>query len=202
MAEAGDTFRMLGDLLGLEERAKTYAEYCESVYDRAVGIAESVEKVDLLYVTGIDGYGVIATGSYQSELIDLMSNNLAVVDNPSSKGTGNTVEMEQLLVWDPEVIIFSAEGLYDEAGEDPIWNQLQAIRNNQYYEVPFGPYNWMGFPPSVQRYLGLLWIAELLYPEAVEYDLCEEVKTYYEMFYHKELTDAQYEALVSRSIGK
>lgn len=202
MAEAGDTFRMLGELLGVEERGEEYATYCETVYDRAVDIANKVEKKDLLYVLGIDGYSVIATGSYQSELIDLMSNNLAVVDNPSSKGTGNTVEMEQLLVWDPEVIIFSAEGLYDQVANDPAWQQMKAIQNGTYYEVPFGPYNWMGFPPSVQRYLGLLWMAELLYPEAVEYDLREEVKTYYNMFYHKELTDAQYDQLVAKSLGK
>ena len=70
-----------------------------------------------------------------------------------------------------------------------------------YYEVPFGPYNWLGFPPSVQRYLGLLWMADLLYPDAVDYNIEEEVQQYFEMFYHTELSEEQYQKLIENSIG-
>ena len=59
----------------------------------------------------------------------------------------------------------------------------------------------MGFPPSVQRYLGMLWMAELLYPEAAEDDLYAEVAEYFRLFYHSELSEAQYDALVENSIG-
>ena len=64
-----------------------------------------------------------------------------------------------------------------------------------------GPYNWMGFPPSVQRYLGMMWIGQLLYPDTAQYDLYTEVATYFKLFYHSELTQAQYDALVANSIG-
>ena len=57
-----------------------------------------------------------------------------------------------------------------------------------------GPYNWMGFPPSVQRYLGMLWMAKLLYPDAADYDLQAEVTEYFDLFYHCALTGEQYEA--------
>ena len=67
--------------------------------------------------------------------------------------------------------------------------------------MPFGPYNWMGFPPSVQRYLGMMWMSQLLYPDAAQYDLFEAVKEYYELFYHAELTAEQFNALVANSIG-
>ena len=59
----------------------------------------------------------------------------------------------------------------------------------------------MGFPPSVQRYLGMLWMAKLLYPESAEYDLYAEAAEYFRLFYHSELTEAQYGALVANSIG-
>ena len=65
-----------------------------------------------------------------------------------------------------------------------------------------GPYNWLGSPPSVQRYLGMLWMMKLLYPEQTDYDLKAEVQKYYQLFYHCELTDEQYDALVANSIGK
>ena len=63
-----------------------------------------------------------------------------------------------------------------------------------------GPYNWMGFPPSVQRYLGMLWLAKTLYPEAADYDLQAEITRYFELFYHCTLTDAQYQALLQDSV--
>lgn len=198
----GEAYRMLGELLDMEDEAEELASYCERVYDRTVAIAESVEKADLLYVTGAEGLNVIAKDSYHSELIDLLSNNLAVVDEPSSKGTGNEVDMEQLLGWDPEYIIFAPDSIYDTVAGDPNWQTMTAIREGNYFEVPAEPYNWLGFPPSVQRLLGMMWMEKLLYPDAAEYDLYEEVAEYYRLFYHCELTEEQYDVLVANSIGK
>ena len=83
-----------------------------------------------------------------------------------------------------------------------MWQGLTAIQEGRYYEVPFGPYNWMGFPPSVQRYLGMMWMAQLLYPETAQYDLYAEVANYFQLFYHCDITEEQYQALVANSIGK
>lgn len=199
----GDAYRMLGDLLNMKDEAETLAAYCEKVYDRTVSIAGSVEKANVLYVTGDMGQNVIAAGSYHAEILDLLTNNLAVVDEPSSKGTGNEVSMEQILTWDPDVVIFAPESIYDTVADDAAWQSVTAIKNGAYYEVPFVPYNWMGFPPSVQRYLGMMWLSKVLYPDATaEYDLFSDVQEYYKLFYHCDLTQAQYDALVANSLGK
>ena len=197
----GDAYRKLGELTGMVEEAEALAAYCDETYAKVLAIAERVEKANLLYCLGDAGQNVIATGSYHAEIIDLLSNNLAVVDDPSSKGSGNEVDMEQILLWNPDVILFAPGSIYASVGEDAAWQQVTAIQNGAYYEVPFGPYNWMGFPPSVQRYLGMLWMAKVLYPEAAEYDLYTEVAEYFRLFYHSELTEAQYDALVANSIG-
>lgn len=199
----GDAYRMLGDLLNMKDEAETLAAYCEKVYDRTVSIAGSAEKANVLYVTGDMGQNVIAAGSYHAEILDLLTNNLAVVDEPSSKGTGNEVSMEQILTWDPDVVIFAPESIYDTVADDAAWQSVTAIKNGAYYEVPFVPYNWMGFPPSVQRYLGMMWLSKVLYPDATaEYDLFSDVQEYYKLFYHCDLTQAQYDALVANSLGK
>ena len=199
----GDAYRMLGDLLNMKDEAETLAAYCEKIYDRTVSIAGSVEKANVLYVTGDMGQNVIAAGSYHAEILDLLTNNLAVVDEPSSKGTGNEVSMEQILTWDPDVVIFAPESIYDTVADDAAWQSVTAIKNGAYYEVPFVPYNWMGFPPSVQRYLGMMWLSKVLYPDATaEYDLFSDVQEYYKLFYHCDLTQAQFDALVANSLGK
>ena len=195
-------YRMLGDLLNMKDEAQTLAAYCEKIYDRTVSIAGSVEKANVLYVTGDAGQNVIASGSYHAEILDLLTNNLAVVDDPSSKGTGNEVSMEQILTWDPDVVIFAPESIYATVQDDAAWQSVTAIKNGAYYEVPFGPYNWMGFPPSVQRLLGMLWMAKVLYPEAADYDLYTEAAEYFELFYHCELTREQYDALAANSLGR
>ncbi len=195
----GDAYRKLGELLGNEETAHMLGAYCDDIYARMTELAASVDKTGLLYITG-EGHNVIAQGSYHAEIIDLMADNLAVVDEPSSKGTGNEVDMEQILAWDPDFIIFAPESVYGAVADDPTWQSLKAIRNGNYVEVPFGPYNWMGFPPSVQRYLGMLWMGAVLYPDAVDYDLFEEVHNYFDMFYHCDLSEEQFEALMENSL--
>ncbi len=199
LASMDNTYAMLGDLLAMPNEAQGRADYCRYAYDRAVEIANSVEKANLLYITGDEGLNVIAKGSYHAEAIDLLANNLAVVEEPSSKGTGNEVDMEQILNWNPDVILFAPGSIYASVGSNENWQTVTAIKNGTYYEVPMGPYNWMGFPPSVQRLLGMTWMAKILYPDAADYDLYTEVSTYFQLFYHCELTQTQYDALVGGS---
>jgi iron complex transport system substrate-binding protein len=201
MAEA---YRMLGELLNKNSEAEELAQYCETTLDRTRELTDAVgqeDKVDLLYCLGSDGLNVIAGGSFHAEVIDLLSNNLAVLEDPSPKGTGNPLDMEQLLNWDPEVIVFAPDSIYETVGSDSTWQQLRAIREGSFYEVPQGPYNWMGVPPSVNRYLGMLWLSQLLYPDTAGYDLYEETVRFYQLFYHCSLTEAQYNALVENSLG-
>lgn len=196
------TYTMLGELLGCEAEGKVLAEYCARVYNRAISMMENVEKVNLLYITGEKGMNVLAHGSFHSTVLDTMANNVAVVENPLAKGTGNEVDMEQILIWDPDVIIFSDNSVYDIVGDDPMWQSLTAIQTGKYYEIPFAPHNWISMPPSVQRLLGLMWMGTLFYPEAADYDLYAEVVEYYKLFYHCELTEEMYNVLVERSINK
>ncbi|MGB4504162.1 MAG: ABC transporter substrate-binding protein, partial [Syntrophaceticus sp.] len=187
----GEAYRMLGKLLGKEKEAEVLAKYCEDTYSRTQDIMKKVGdegKVKLIYCTGGDGLNVIAKGSFHAEVIDLVSNNVAVVEDVSSKGTGNPVDMEQIVLWDPEVIIFAPDSIYSSVAEDKAWQKLTAIKNGKYYEVPMSPYNWMGFPPSVNRYMGMIWITQLLYPDKAQYDLYKETAKYYELFYHSKLT--------------
>ena len=57
----------------------------------------------------------------------------------------------------------------------------------------------MGSPPSVQRYLGLIWLTAALYPEYCDYDVKTEITEYYELFYGCTLTEAQYAALTAHA---
>ncbi|MBW9150732.1 ABC transporter substrate-binding protein [Clostridium estertheticum] len=199
----GKAYRMLGKLLGREKQAEVLAQYCEKDYSNTQNIMKKVGtggKVKLLYCTGEDGLSVLAKGSFHSAVIDQVSDNVAVVKNISQKGSGNPVDMEQILLWDPEVIIFAPGSMYSKVAKDKTWQKLTAIKKGNYYEVPIGPYNWMGSPPSVNQFMGMIWITQLLYPKEAKYNAYEETAKYYKLFYHSKLTEAQYKMLVKKSL--
>lgn len=195
LSSMDDTYTRLGDLLQRPDEAQDLSDYCNTTWQQLTALSESVDKASVLYCIGQEGLNVIAKDSYHSEAIDLMTNNLAVVENPSMRGSGNEVDMEQLLAWNPDVILFGPGDVYETVLEDPTWQDLTAMQTGHTAESPFGPYCWMGNPPSVQVLLGMLWMGKILYPEQADYDLYEEVHAYYERFYHCDLTQSQYDDL-------
>lgn len=200
----GSAYRKLGDLLNMKEEANVLANYCDTVYANTTSLMNNIGengKVKLLYITGAKGLNIIAKGSYHAEMIDLLSNNLAVVKNPSSSGIGNEVSLEQIILWNPDVILFASGSIYSTVGTNKDWASISAVKNKKYYEVPYGPYNWMGFPPSVQRYLGMIWMSQLLYPDQEKYNMYQEVSRYFELFYHCGITEEQHNRLVANSLG-
>lgn len=202
LATMGDTYRRLGGLLGKEEKAEQLAQFCEKVYERTMSIMEQVgdNKVNTLYVLGEAGLNVLARDSYQSELVDILTNNIAVVDNPSGKGSGNEVTMEQIALWNPDFVLFAADSIYDTVAEMDTWTEITAIANGNYIRVPEGPHNWMGAPPAVQRYLGLIWLPAVLYPEYCDYDAKADVLEFFELFYDCKLTEEQYMELTRNAL--
>lgn len=192
-----ETYSLLGKLLGRQEQGNALRDYCRRVYNRATELSEQVEKKTCLYLLGARGLNVVGYETYHSGVIDLMVENIAVLNNPASKGTGNEVDMEQLMLWDPEFIIFAPGSIYHEVASDPLWQNLRAIREGNYTQAPQGPYNWISMPPSAQQLLGLIWLGAELYPDDCGYDLYTEVATYFKLFYHTELTQAAFSALIN-----
>ena len=197
---AQDAYRTLGKLLGREEKAEALAAWCENTYANMTAMMEKVDadnaRIGLLYCLGDNGTNVIAEGSFHAETINMMSRNLAVIEDVFPGGLGNEVDLEQILLWDPDILIFAPDSCYEEIGGAAQWQSVCAVANGNYYKTPAGPYGWLSSPPGVQRYLGMLWLGELLYPEYTEYDLQEEVTAYYKLFYGCELTDGMYQALM------
>lgn len=204
VATAPEAYRTLGKLLGREEKAEELASWGEETYAM---IETMMAKVDadgarktLLYCLGDKGTNVMAEGSFHAETVNMMAKNLAVVEEVSFSGDGNQVDMEQILLWDPEYIVFDPASCYDTVAGDAQWQELSAVAAGNYYKTPYGPYGWLSSPPAVQRYLGMLWLGQLLYPEYTEYDLKEEVTEYYKLFYGCALTEEMYNALLENAL--
>jgi len=199
LIDTPQTFRTLGKLLGREAKGEELALFCEkALTESEAAIKAAGQKPQVLYCLGSDGTNIMAAGSFQAEAIDLMTHNIAMINNPSAAGTGTKTGLEQIFLWNPQIIIFAPDSIYETVKFDPVWSQLTAIKNGNYYRTPSGPYNWLTSPPSINRYMGLLWLGKLLYD--AEYDLYEKAAEYYSLFYGYDLSREKYETLTTGSL--
>jgi iron complex transport system substrate-binding protein len=199
----GAGYRKLGELLGMEERGEELAKYCEDAYAETskamAGIPES-ERVNIAYLLGDAGLNAIAKGSYQGAIVDMCANNVVVVDKASGSGMGNEISLEQIAVWNPQMVVFQAGSIYNTVGSDAAWAGIDAIANKNYYEVPNEPWCWLNNPPTVNQIVGLQWLPRLCYPDKFDTSLKDVTLSYYKTFYNYDLTDAEYEALVAHAV--
>lgn len=201
----GEAYRMLGELLGMEERGEEMAAYCENAYSETKAVMDTIpaeDRVNVAYLLGDAGLNAIAKDSYQSTVIDMCANNVVVVDNPSGSGAGQEISLEQIAVWNPEMIVFGGKSIYDTVGDDAAWAQIDAIANDNYYEVPTEPWTWLNNPPTVNQILGLQWFPRLCYPDAFDTSMQDVVTDYYKLFYNYDLSDAEYQELTAKAQPK
>ena len=200
-----DAYEKLGKILGQEDKAKALAEYVKSTLAMAKeNVAKLTEdqKVKVYYGEGETGLQTNPPQSIHAEVLNLVGA-INVSDIPQTSGAGmNEISMEQLLGWDPDIVVFGPNSVYDKVSEDPLWADVRAVKEGKIYEVPMGPYNWMGRPPAVNRILGIKWLGNLLYPEVFDYDMKAETKEFYKLFYNYDLTDEEVTELLSKSTLK
>lgn len=197
-------YETLGGVTGETEQAGKLTDYIGATLSDAKQKAASIPDADRVkvYYGQDDGLTGIVNGTIHSDVID-MAGGINVVDvDESVKGGAASVSMEQLMLWQPDAILFAPGSIYGDVGTRSEWSGLGAVKDGKYYEIPFGPYNWMGRPPSVNRIIGVKWLGNLLYPDVFNYDMRAETKTFYKLFYGCDVTDAQITALLANSTFK
>lgn len=200
----GDAYRTLGDLLGVQDKAEELATYCDNVYKEMSEFAASIpenERVTVAYLQGDTGLQAMPRGSYHSVITDMVANNVVVLeDGAQVSGNGSETSLEQIALWDPELIIFGPNSIYDTVADDPAWQSLTAVRTGNYYQIPNTPYDWMNRPPSVNQLLGLQWLPRICYPEKFDDDMYEVVSGYYKLFYDYDMSQADFDELMTKAI--
>ncbi|WP_222070486.1 hypothetical protein [Azospirillum formosense] len=76
---------------------------------------------------------------------------------------------------------------------------VKAVRDRRVYLSPGLPFTWIDSPPAANRLLGLRWLGAVLYPELFPEDLREETRRFHALFYHREPTAEQIDALLAGS---
>lgn len=195
------TYNILSDLIGEEEYLNNLSKYCEGVISKADSINKSLknqEKKSIYIALGKEGLNTNAAGSFQGQVADIVgAENVANVEIASAGG-GTQVSIEQILLWQPDVIITDTDELYNRITTDAVWKDIKAVKEKKVFKIPSALYSFMGNPPSVNRIIGIQWLGNLLYPEKYSMDISREVKNFYKEFYHIDLKDDEISNIIKK----
>jgi iron complex transport system substrate-binding protein len=189
-AGIASTYRTLGALIGRTEDAEKLARYTEDTLTTITGRIEPIaasERPRVYFARGPKGLATGLGGSINVETIELLARNVA---GETQGGLAN-VSIEQILVWNPDVIVTIDQEFAASVRNDPSWASVKAVRDNRIHLSPKMPFGWVDFPPSVNRLIGLWWLAKILYPERFPEDLPALTQDFYTRFYHATPTPAQ-----------
>ncbi len=209
LLRTADAFRFLGDVLGVKDRAEQLAAYCDATFldIAAMEIAEE-DQVRVYYGNGEGSLETAPAGSSHGQLLDLVRA-INVADLELGDGSRVQISAEQLLAWDPDVILVIGEAKANLSGgseaqrllNDPMFTTLKAVREGKVYGVPNAPFNWVDRPPGPNRIIGVRWLSGLLYPEYLNFDADEAVREFFSLFYHVELTQELQAKLYAGTLG-
>jgi iron complex transport system substrate-binding protein len=189
-----EAYAKIGELIDDTKDTDKLAEYCKNVSEKADSINTALtdqERVSVYEAFDESGLNTNARGSFQGEVIDKVGGvNVADVEIVSA-GSGSEVSLEQVVNWNPDVILVEEPDVYQMVTTDKAWSELDAVKTGRVYIIPDIPYSCMGNPPSVNRVMGILWLGDILYPGQYGTDIKEEFREFYKLFYHVELMDEE-----------
>jgi iron complex transport system substrate-binding protein len=146
------------------------------------------------YARGPDGLETGLSGSINIELLDWMG-----LNHFGLRRTGGLARasVEEVLGWNPQVIITIDHQFAESVRRSPVWQHVDAVRNNRVHLSPKMPFGWVDFPPSVNRLPGAVWLGRMIYPELFNDDLRQLTQSFYQLFYHVEPTLQQVDEVLA-----
>lgn len=179
------SYQTLGDLIGRRERADRLAAWCVDTIRTIQGRVATVprdRRPRVFYARGPRGLETGLGGSINVETVEFMG---AVNVAGGTAGSGlATVSLEQILAWNPDIVITIDRDFAASVRDDASWRSIRAVAENRVHLSPKLPFGWVDFPPSVNRMIGLWWLAKILYPALFPEDIRPKVREFYSLFYH------------------
>jgi iron complex transport system substrate-binding protein len=183
--------RLLGGVIGVPERAEAIARYIEEteklVDGRLKDLPEGARRRVYL-ARQPNGLETGLRGSINTEIVE-RAGGLNVAERATGRGGIANVSVEQLLAWAPDTVITWDRNFFRRVYDDPVWAPVPAVKERRVYLSPRVPFGWIDVPPSINRFIGLRWIASLLYPDRFPEDFRAGVRDFYQLFYQVDLDE-------------
>jgi iron complex transport system substrate-binding protein len=192
-----DAVSIIGKVLGREKKAAEYNSYYTECISRAKKIAAAVprDKKLRLYHAVLEPektYGRANIAAEWSAAAGVLN-----VSAAESSGDEKFVNIEQIILWNPDVIIANEEGVPETIMNSSRWSSIKAVKTGRVYKMPTGISRW-GHPGSLETPLALLWTVKTVYPEqSGSVNLKKETVMFYRKFFGYELPPDTLEKVLS-----
>jgi iron complex transport system substrate-binding protein len=199
LVETATTLRSVGALLGVPGRAEALARYTEAVLaevQKEVAKIPPAARPSIYVARGPHGLETAVAGSIGSEVVDLIGAR-NVVGKDTAPRTIVDVSPEQILAWQPDVVLTIDRRFHAMIRTDLVWREVKAVQAGRIHFVPDLPFSWLDDPPAPNRLVGLLWLGKLLYPASFPQHIRAEARRFYALFYQQEPSDAQLDGLLA-----
>lgn len=186
--------RALGRLMGDERTAEELAVWYEGELKDAKARANRGKIKPLVYYgRGPAGLQTGGKGSINVEVLEFLGARNAAAE---ARAGLVTVPFEQVILWNPQVILTTDPNFWRAAWSDPRWRAVEAVSRKKVFLSPHLPFGWFDFPPGANRLLGIWWAGKLLEPQAFDVDLRAKAREFHRRFYHRVPSEAQLDALL------
>jgi iron complex transport system substrate-binding protein len=196
-----ESLELMAQVLGGESQARAaeliayYEEKMAAIQDAIADVPEA-ERTKV-YIAGSGGF--LSTfgreSEWQFELADIGAVNVAA---DIVGGGSHEVSVEQVLLWNPDVIILDdtcGDSLADVLA-DPRWQSVAAIQTGRVYRAPTGFMDTYG-RPHIESVVARIWEAGICYPDLVDFDVAAEAADFYSRFFGVTVPQAEIEALLN-----
>ena len=187
------TIRLVGEIVGQQKRADEMADFWASTVQSVENTAAKVTRHPTVLYTGKNGHtnSVPGKNTVFGSTIDTAGGQSVGDQLPSALASNesNPVSMEQIMEWNPDIIISSGATSKNKIMTDPQWHTLNAVRTKHIY----APRAFAGLD-GLQAVLGMVWTQGVLLDgddAAAEAHLTSVMQRYYQLFYGHTLTAAQ-----------
>ncbi|MDD2389405.1 MAG: ABC transporter substrate-binding protein [Desulfobacterales bacterium] len=171
---------MMADILGRKDHANRIAAYYREKLIYIKECTASIVQKKTVYMAGYQSvFATIGGDFYQDHLIRAGGG-----VNVAHELTGGwvSVSREHLVAWNPDFILLApyshinARDVMDEAIEC-----VNAVRKEQIHTFPSYLDAWD--LPTPESILGIMWLANILYPDNIRFDMEREAEYFYSQFY-------------------
>ena len=190
-----EQLRAAGEVLGVVSRTTMQAALARRFIDDAMAFSHTPAANLRFYAArGARGLETGLQGSLHTEAAELLGlHNVAHI--PGRQGL-TQVSMENLLSWQPDIILVQDAVTAQFLREDPVWQGVKAVADRRILFLSGLPFGWLDAPPGINRLLGLRRLHAWLDPQ-VEASFNTDMQRYSELFWHSTLSDVQYQRLVT-----
>ena len=183
---------LIGQATGAREKAQRYNEYYRRCIERVQKDLEAVpaNKRVRVYHSVNEATRTDARDTLPADWMQVAgANNVSVNQDLKLIEDKYFAGLEQIILWDPAVILVNEAGVADYILNSRQWSSLSAVKNRKVYQMPNGISRW-GHPGSLETPMAILWTAKTLYPDLFSgLNMVSETKFFYKEFYNYDLPE-------------